>query len=97
MTTLKKYQSQLASSGYIVEHKPKTSGTNKATVWDKKNIISNLPPWVYTDFKQPESISECKALISATEYTLKDIDLQIEIRKAELERKPGHVHLKEDY
>ena len=98
MTVLKKYQSQLAASGQvIVEHKQKPAASTKGTLWDKKYIIDNLPPWVYTSFKQPKSVSECRALISATEYTLKDIDLQIEIRKAELERKPGQVQAKEEY
>ena len=56
----------------------------KSCLWDKKYIIENLPSWIYSDNPQPESLVECKAKISATEYTIKDIDLQIEVRELEL-------------
>lgn len=56
----------------------------KPCLWDKKYIIDNLPVWIYSDNEQPKTISECKARISATEYTIKDIELQIEIRELEL-------------
>jgi hypothetical protein len=53
-------------------------------LWEEEYVIENLPRWIYTDNKPPESITECKAHISSIEYTLKDIDLQIEIRELEL-------------
>lgn len=56
----------------------------KPTLWDSKYVIENLPAWIYSDNKQPESIEECKAKISSTEYTIRDIELQIEIRELEL-------------
>ena len=56
----------------------------KPSLWDTKYVIENLPSWIYTDNKQPESIEECKAKISSTEYTIRDIELQIEIRELEL-------------
>lgn len=56
----------------------------KTIVWDKKFIIENLPTWIYSDNPQPTSIEECKAKISAINYTLRDIELQIEIRELEL-------------
>lgn len=60
------------------------STSTKSIIWDKEYIIENLPTWIYTDNKQPDSITECKAKISALNYTLKDIDLQIEVRDLEL-------------
>lgn len=56
----------------------------KPSLWDAKYVIDNLPAWIYSDNKQPESIEECKAKISCTEYTIRDIELQIEIRELEL-------------
>jgi hypothetical protein len=56
----------------------------KPSLWDNKYVIENLPAWIYSDNKQPESIEECKAKISSTEYTIRDIELQIEIRELEL-------------
>jgi hypothetical protein len=56
----------------------------KPCLWSKEFIIDNLPVWIYSDNPQPESMSECKAKISAIEYTIKDIDLQIEVRELEL-------------
>lgn len=61
-----------------------TATPAKTVLWDKEFIIDNLPIWIYTDNEQPRSISDCKAKISATQYTIKDIDLQIEIRELEL-------------
>jgi len=58
--------------------------TTKPITWDKQYIIENLPTWIYTDNKEPESIMECKAKISALQYTIKDIELQIEVRDLEL-------------
>ena len=56
----------------------------KLPLWSKDYIIENLPSWIYSDNPEPKSISECKAKISAIEYTLKDIDLQIQVRELEL-------------
>lgn len=56
----------------------------KPSLWEAKYVIENLPAWIYSDNKQPESIEECKAKISSTEYTIRDIELQIEIRELEL-------------
>jgi hypothetical protein len=56
----------------------------KPCLWDKEYIIDNLPVWIYSDNQQPASISECRARISSIEYTIKDIELQIEIRELEL-------------
>jgi folylpolyglutamate synthase/dihydropteroate synthase len=58
--------------------------TTKPITWDKQYIIENLPTWIYTDNKEPESVTECKAKISALQYTIKDIELQIEVRDLEL-------------
>lgn len=52
--------------------------------WDDQYVIENLPTWIYTDNDQPRSINECKAKISSVEYTIEDIDLQIQIRDLEL-------------
>ena len=57
---------------------------NKSCLWSKKYIIENLPAWIYSDNPEPTSLSECEAKISATEYTIRDIDLQIEVRELEL-------------
>ena len=57
----------------------------KPCLWSKEYIIDNLPVWIYSDNPQPTSISECKAKISATEYTIRDIELQIEVRELELQ------------
>jgi hypothetical protein len=61
-----------------------TATPAKALLWDKNYVIDNLPVWIYTDNNQPTSLADCKAKISATKYTIKDIDLQIEIRELEL-------------
>lgn len=52
--------------------------------WDDQYVIENLPTWIYTDNDQPRSINECRAKISSVEYTIEDIDLQIQIRDLEL-------------
>jgi hypothetical protein len=52
--------------------------------WDDEYVIENLPTWIYTDNDQPRSINECRAKISSVEYTIEDIDLQIQIRDLEL-------------
>ena len=95
--TYDKYQKQLSFRNTLepLEQKSKKP-SSKELLWDTKHIISNLPSWVYSDFSEPKSVNECKALISATENTLRDIDLQIQIRLAELDRKPGAT-FKEEY
>jgi len=57
---------------------------SKPVLWDDKYIIENLPSWIYTDSPQPKDVTECEAKISSIEYTLRDIDMQIEIRELEL-------------
>ena len=56
----------------------------KPCLWSKEYIIENLPTWIYSDNPEPTSLQECEAKISATEYTIRDIELQIEIRELEL-------------
>lgn len=60
----------------VAEHKP--------CLWSQKYVIDNLPPWIYSDSEEPKNLSECEAKISALEYTIRDIELQIEIRELEL-------------
>ena len=60
------------------------SAPTKPCLWDERFVIENLPPWIYTDNHQPASLQECEAKISSLEYTLRDIDLQIDIRELEL-------------
>lgn len=61
-----------------------TDSYHTECAWDKKYIIDNLPPWVYAKHEQPRSVAEAKAKISALEHTLKDMDLQIEVRDIEV-------------
>ena len=56
----------------------------KPKLWDDQYVIDNLPTWIETDNKQPSALDECRAKISSIEYTIKDIDLQIEVRELEL-------------
>jgi hypothetical protein len=56
----------------------------KPCLWEERYVIDNLPTWIYTDNKQPTAIEECRAKLSSIEYTIRDIDLQIEIRELEL-------------
>ena len=56
---------------------------HKPSLWEEKYIISNLPPWIYSDNEPPLSVKDCEAKISAIEYTIVDIDLQIDIRQSE--------------
>lgn len=60
-------------------------GEQKPCLWAKQYIIENLPSWIYSDHAEPTSMAECKAKISSTEYTIKDIELQIEVRELELQ------------
>ena len=57
----------------------------KPCLWSEKHVIENLPAWIYADNQEPVSIAECKAKISAVEYTIKDIELQMEVRELELQ------------
>jgi hypothetical protein len=57
---------------------------SKPCLWNEKYVIENLPSWLYSDNQEPNSAMECKAKISALQYTIQDIDLQIEIRELEL-------------
>lgn len=56
----------------------------KPCLWRSKFVVENLPSWIYSDNDEPRSEAECKAKISSLEYTIKDIELQIEIRELEL-------------
>ena len=56
----------------------------KPYLWPKDLVIENLPSWIYTDNEPPESISDCRAKISSLEFTIQDIELQIEVRELEL-------------
>lgn len=56
----------------------------KPCLWRQEYIVENLPNWIYTDNQEPRSESECRAKISSLEYTIKDIELQLEIRELEL-------------
>ncbi len=47
-------------------------------------MIDNLPPWIYSSHEEPKSVQECRARISSLEFTIRDIDLQFEIRELEL-------------
>ena len=55
----------------------------KPSLWADKYIIGNLPPWIYSDNHPPTDIRDCEAKISAIEYTIIDIDLQVDIRQSE--------------
>ena len=55
----------------------------KSSLWADKYIIPNLPPWIYSDNEPPIDVKDCEAKISAIEYTIIDIDLQVDIRQSE--------------
>jgi hypothetical protein len=61
-----------------------TSELKRPCLWDDEHKIENLPAWIYTDNQPPNSIEECKAKLSSLNYTIRDIELQIEIRELEL-------------
>jgi hypothetical protein len=61
-----------------------TVSDSKPCLWSQEYVIENLPAWIYSDNPEPQSLEECEAKISATEYTIRDIDLQIEVRELEL-------------
>jgi len=56
----------------------------KEALWESKYMIDNLPPWIYSTHEQPKTVQECRARISSLEFTLRDIELQLEIRELEL-------------
>jgi len=56
----------------------------KPNLWDSEYVIENLPFWIYENHEQPTSIQDCRARISSLEFTLRDIDLQLEVRELEL-------------
>jgi hypothetical protein len=62
--------------------------SERPCLWPEEFRIDNLPTWIYADNQPPKDIRECEAKISSLEFTIKDIELQIEIR--ELELKTGH-------
>ena len=61
-----------------------TTLPQKPCLWRSEFVVENLPSWIYSDNDEPRSEAECKAKISSLEYTIKDIELQIEIRELEL-------------
>lgn len=89
MSTL--YSNNSTSPTEVLPVKPKPS------VWDKKYIIENLPPWVYQDNPEPKSVSECSATICRLEHTIEDIELQIKIREFELETGIGRQQSKHEH
>lgn len=56
----------------------------KPSLWRTEYIVENLPTWIYTDNEEPRGLPECKAKISSLQYTIQDIELQIQIRELEL-------------
>lgn len=64
-----------------------SSDLKRPCLWDDEFIIENLPGWIYTDNQPPKDLQDCEAKISSLNYTIRDIELQIEIR--ELEMKTG--------
>lgn len=56
----------------------------KPFLWRSEYIVENLPTWIYTDNEEPVGLPECKAKISSLQYTIQDIELQIQIRELEL-------------
>jgi len=61
-----------------------TNELRRPSLWDEEFKIDNLPTWIYTDNQPPKDIRDCEAKISSLEYTIRDIELQIEIRELEL-------------
>ena len=56
----------------------------KPLLWRSEYIVENLPSWIYTDNDEPRGEAECRAKISSLQYTIQDIELQIQIRELEL-------------
>ncbi len=65
-----------------------TTELKRPCLWEDKYKIENLPAWIYTDNQPPNNIQDCEAKLSSLNYTIRDIELQIEIR--ELELKTGY-------
>jgi len=61
-----------------------TSELRRPCLWEEDLKIDNLPAWIYTDNQPPKDMCDCEAKISSLEYTIRDIELQIEIRELEL-------------
>ena len=61
-----------------------TGDLKRPCLWEEEYKIDNLPIWIYTDNQPPNSIQECEAKLSSLNYTIRDIELQIEIRELEL-------------
>lgn len=61
-----------------------TSELKRPCLWEDEFRIENLPGWIYTDNQPPKDSQDCEAKISSLEFTIRDIDLQIEIRELEL-------------
>lgn len=65
-----------------------TTELKRPCLWDDEYKIENLPAWIYTDNQPPKNIQDCEAKLSSLNYTIRDIELQVEIR--ELELKTGY-------
>ena len=65
-----------------------TTELKRPCLWEDAYKIENLPAWIYTDNQPPKDTQECEAKLSSLNYTVRDIELQIEIR--ELELKTGY-------
>jgi hypothetical protein len=65
-----------------------SSELKRPCLWEDQYKIENLPAWIYTDNQPPKNIQDCEAKLSSLNYTIRDIELQIEIR--ELELKTGY-------
>lgn len=61
-----------------------TNELRRPCLWEDEFKIDNLPTWIYTDNQPPKDTTDCEAKISSLEYTIRDIELQIEIRELEL-------------
>ena len=61
-----------------------TNELRRPCLWEDEFKIDNLPTWIYTDNQPPKDRTDCEAKISSLEYTIRDIELQIEIRELEL-------------
>ena len=61
-----------------------TSELRRPCLWADEFKIDNLPTWIYTDNQPPKDLTDCEAKISSLDYTIRDIELQIEIRELEL-------------
>ena len=61
-----------------------SSELKRPCLWDEQFIIENLPGWIYTDNQPPKDLQDCEAKISSLNYTIRDIELQIEIRELEM-------------